>query len=108
MARARKRVCSTPGCPRIQVDVKCPEHRRIAEQARGTTTQRGYGAAHQTARETWRPAVEAGSVTCWRCSRPILAEQQWDLGHDDHDRSRYRGPEHVACNRGTASRRASI
>lgn len=105
MARARMRVCSVAGCARIQREPQCAEHRREHEQRRGSSTARGYGQTHRNRREAWLPAVEAGTVQCWRCNRPILPEQQWDLGHDDHDRTRYRGPEHIACNRATASRR---
>jgi predicted kinase len=76
-------------------------------RARGTTLQRGYGADHRRERAKWAPLVEAGQVRCWRpeCGQPIRPGQPWDLGHDDHDRSVYRGPEHAACNR--ATRRAS-
>ena len=105
MARAHNRVCSQPGCPHIQPEAKCPQHRQAAEHARGTTTQRGYGTAHQAARNQWKPAVQTGGVTCWRCAQPIRPDQRWDLGHDDHDRTRYRGPEHIGCNRATAGRR---
>lgn len=104
MARARMRVCSEPGCPSMQTEYKCLAHRRIAEQARGTTAQRGYGATHQHMREAWRPAVQAGRVHCARCGRPIRPGQLWDLGHHDRDRTRYTGPEHAACNRRTAGR----
>jgi hypothetical protein len=60
----------------------------------GGTAARGYGAKHQAERKRWTPRVKAGLVNCWRCGRPILPGQPWDLGHDDHDRSVYRGPEH--------------
>lgn len=61
----------------------------------GSTTQRGYGSSHQTRRKRLAPQVEAGETTCWRCGLPIRPGQQWDLGHSDHDRSQYRGPEHA-------------
>lgn len=107
MSRARKRVCAEPGCPAVQTETRCPQHRRDAEQRRGTSTQRGYGTEHRNLRETLRPQVEAGTVRCWRCGLPISPGQRWDLGHDDIDRSRYRGPEHTACNRATAGRRST-
>lgn len=45
--------------------------------------------------------VEAGGVLCWRCGALIDRRAPWDLGHDDVDRTKYRGPEHRACNRAT-------
>ena len=105
MSRTRNRVCATPGCPHIQPETKCPQHMQQAEQARGTTTQRGYGTPHQTARRQWQPLVQAGGVACARCGRPIHPDQPWDLGHHDRDRTRYTGPEHASCNRATANRR---
>jgi hypothetical protein len=65
----------------------------------GGTADRGYGAEHQALREKLRPSVEAGAVVCWRCGYPIHPTTPWDLGHDDHDRTIYRGPEHMRCNR---------
>ena len=38
------------------------------------------------------------------CGRLIMPGEAWDLGHNDLDRSRYSGPEHSKCNRGTAGR----
>lgn len=64
-----------------------------------TTTQRGYGKAHQRARARWAPIVATGKAACGRCGHLIAKGEPWDLGHDDLDRSRYRGPEHVGCNR---------
>lgn len=80
--------------------------------SKGSTNQRGYGSAHQRLRAKWAPQVKAGQVNCWRCQQPIHPGQQWDLGHDDHDRGHYRGPEHARAkdctaggNRATAGRR---
>ena len=73
-------------------------------QPKGNTTARGYGAEHQKLRRRIAPLVAAGQAICWRCGQKIPAGSSWDLGHDDHDRSRYRGPEHVKCNRATSAR----
>jgi hypothetical protein len=68
----------------------------------GRTTRHGYGAAHQKLRAQLAPIVATGLVRCWRCRELISARQRWDLGHD-RDRRYYRGPEHVHCNRATAT-----
>ncbi len=62
---------------------------------RGSTTARGYGGRHQALRKQWAPRVAAGEVNCWRCRQPIEPGMEWDLGHHDHDRSKYNGPEHA-------------
>ncbi|PXY33702.1 hypothetical protein BAY59_10800 [Prauserella coralliicola] len=76
--------------------------------SRGTTAQRGYGSEHQAERARLAPDVEAGLAVCWRCGQSIEPHEPWDLGHDDHDRGAYRGPEHARCNRATRGRRVAI
>lgn len=100
-------VCSEPGCPEIQETRRCPTHTRSREQARGTRQQRGYGAEHEQARARMAPLVEAGLAHCWRCGRWLNPDEPWDAGHDDLDRTIYRGPECLPCNRATAGRHAS-
>jgi hypothetical protein len=76
-------------------------------KAKGNTTQRGYGTEHQRLRRQLRATVDLGLAVCWRCGSRIKAGEPWDLGHDDDDRTRYRGPEHLGCNRGAGGRRAN-
>lgn len=71
---------------------------------RPTTHQRGYGHQHQTLRNTLRQHVDTGQATCWRCHQPIHPGTPWHLGHDDHDRTVYKGPEHARCNITAANR----
>lgn len=79
--------------------------RRIPD--RGNTTARGYGSAHQKLRAEVKKIVDRGEAYCWRCGGFIPPGAPFDLGHDDQDRSVYRGPEHTRCNRATSGRRAS-
>lgn len=68
-------------------------------QPRPNTTQRGYGAEHQRLRRQYVDQLREGEVLeCWRCFGPIYDEADMHVGHDDHDRSITRGPEHRLCN----------
>jgi hypothetical protein len=100
-----KRVCLEPGCPTLTDTSRCERHTRERDRARGTRQQRGYDAKHYKARSRVAPLVATGQVKCWRCGELINPAEPWDYGHDDLDRTVYRGPEHAACNRATASRR---
>lgn len=88
----------------LTTGTRCTECQRARNTQRGSTTARGYGPEHQRLRALWTPLVATGTVTCWRCTELIQPNQPWDLGHADHDRTVYRGPEHRACNRATAGR----
>lgn len=84
----------------------CIPCERKRDALRGSAARRGYGRDHQAKREEWRPIVESGEVICWRCNRRIHSRAKWDLGHDDMDKSKYKGPEHRACNRQTKTHEA--
>jgi len=70
----------------------------------GSTFANGYTKRHEAERKRWKPKVDAGLVNCWRCGQWLDPAQPWDLGHDDQDRTKYRGPECIACNRGAGAR----
>ena len=76
----------------------------------GGTAARGYGAAHQALRAKLLPL--AYGTDCYRCGQVMLPSQELHLGHDDHDRTKYRGIEHAQCNvragaiKGNEARRA--
>lgn len=104
-----KRVCAEGNCP-VLIDAgtrdgRCDEHRRAKDKARGTRIERGYDSQHTALRRRWKTRVDLGGVRCARCGQPIQPGGAFDLDHDDHDRSRYLGPSHPACNRATAGRR---
>lgn len=101
-----KRPCIEDGCPILTTRTRCTDHERHRDQQRGTRQDRGYDAAHDQHRRNWEPRVATGTVRCWRCHKLIRPIEPWDLGHDDHDRTITRGPEHAnQCNRAEAGRR---
>ena len=98
------KVCSEPGCPNLQPETRCLDHRRAYERGRGTRQQRGYDSAHDKLRAEYQRRMDAGQpYSCWRCSKPINP-QHWTLGHCDDDRSRYHGPECPPCDYATSGR----
>lgn len=68
------------------------------------TNDKGYGYQHRKLRKQWAAIVDKGDAHCWRCGAWLDPDQPWHLGHDDHDRSKYRGPECVPCNTATYGR----
>jgi hypothetical protein len=71
---------------------------------RPTTAERGYDYKHVQLRRALLAAMPDGQP-CAGCGRPMFRSQAryLDLGHDDHDRTRYRGLEHRRCNRSRAA-----
>ena len=106
-ARRGPKVCATPGCPHLTgAGSYCAEHERDRDQARGTTTQRGYGTQHQRTRAALLPA--AIGTPCPRCGQPMLSHQALDLGHStplaQDPSSRGDRIEHAGCNRSAGAR----
>jgi hypothetical protein len=82
-----------------------------AKKRRPSPRERGYGERHRRLRTEWAREVKKGTVRCARCGKFIAPDADWDLGHDDHNRSKYKGPEHATCNRraaGQAARAAQL
>lgn len=74
-----------------------------------TTTERGYGTAHQRERARLKPLVDAGHAWCAQpiCIYPtrwIQPGTRWALGHNDA-RTAWIGPVHHACNQLDGARR---
>lgn len=102
-----------------QVGTRCPRCTRrrkkgercptcAARRNKASTTERGYGSPHQVLRAAVAVDVAEGRAVCWRCGKLIAKNAEWDLGHDDNDRSLYKGPEHRRqCNRKAAGQRAN-
>ncbi|WP_410657846.1 HNH endonuclease [Amycolatopsis sp. lyj-112] len=106
MVNVGKRFCAG-GCRRVLATAgRCPECKRAKQQqqdqARGTSTQRGYGYDHVLA----RAELLADEPVCWICGLP---------GADtaDHLRPRSRGgrseidnylPAHKRCNSSRGSK----
>lgn len=90
---------------------KRTKKQRVKAKKRGTTAQRGYGSYHRRLRRKWQVelnrawALGQPGLLCWRCHKPILRDQPWDLGHFDKADG-HAGPEHAACNRATAKKRS--
>lgn len=80
---------------------RCPACQAKATAQRNTranTTQRGYGSAHQQARQQYLAAWQPGDA-CAHCGQPMWTKAGLDLAHTE-DRSGYRGLAHAECNRG--------
>lgn len=108
MARRRAlAICSVPGCPEYtDCGGRCEDHRREAEQRRGSARQRGYGRQHE---QRFRPAVLARDPACvctdaahnhgQPCGKPSVHADHWphsrrelvEQGEDPNDPKHGRG-----------------
>lgn len=87
---------------------------RARDQARGSSTARGYDRAHETERLAWVPLIATGTVRCRRapsgqCVAPsplIRPDEAWHLGHPDAACPAPKAPEHVICNVGAPRRQS--
>ena len=100
-----KRVCLEPGCPELidQGASRCVDHERARDKARGTSTERGYGADHIKLRADLAP--KAIGKICHFCNEPMLPGQPLALDHTE-DRTGYRGMVHTGCNAADGGRRS--
>lgn len=98
-----ERPCFTPGCPNTTSGQYCAHHAREKERARGTATQRGYGAKWEHRRKAFlaRPENQYCRCGCGGASTDVDHIQAvtgpddprfWDetnwqpLAHDCHAR----------------------
>lgn len=77
MPRRGLRVCTVPRCPNLTKGGYCAQHRREADQARGTAAQRGYGGRH---RSRFRAGVLQRNPVCVLCKqRRATVADHWPL-----------------------------
>lgn len=103
------RRCAWHNCPQLvkQGTRFCTIHAHAYERQRGSSTARGYNAAHRHLRKEWEARLATGQThTCAKCGQPVTATDQWDLGHTDNRQS-WTGPEHRHCNRQDGQHKAT-
>ena len=103
------RRCAWHNCPQLvkQGTRFCAIHTHAYERQRGSSTARGYDAAHRHLRRAWEARLATGEThTCAKCGQPVTAADQWDLGHTDNRQS-WTGPEHRSCNRKDGQHKAT-
>lgn len=103
------RRCAWHNCPQLvpQGQRFCHAHDHAYNQQRGSSTARGYDAAHRHLRRAWEARLATGEThTCAKCGQPVTAADQWDLGHTDNRQS-WTGPEHRSCNRKDGQHKAT-
>jgi len=73
------RTCKTQGCPTLTDAPLCPEHRRIAERARGSASVRGYTSP------AWRrlraQALARDLFKCQSCGALLMKKGEAQVDH---------------------------
>jgi hypothetical protein len=82
-------------------------HRRPKTQAELERRRQYASPEHQAQVAAVKAAVASGTAHCWRCGKHLPPGSKAHAGHDDHDRTVYRGPECPACNLRTAARKGN-
>lgn len=103
------RRCAWRNCPQLvkQGTRFCAIHTHEYERQRGSSTARGYNAAHRHLRRAWEARLATGEThICAKCGQPVTDADQWDLGHTDNRQS-WTGPEHRHCNRKDGQHKAT-
>ncbi len=67
-------VCTTPGCPALTPDARCPACKRTAELARGSAASRGYDSR-------WRSRRARFLRRCSTCQHPDCDQPATDVDH---------------------------
>lgn len=94
------RPCIERGCPEYTPRTRCPAHERARDARRGSTAQRGYGAAHQHERAKLRALLPdwcGGGCGAW-----LTPDGPWVAAHnlDGHPEYGYH-PSCLSCNQRT-------
>lgn len=82
-------------------------HRKVDNAATRARVAQYRSPEHKRRRALAKLEVDAGRAHCWRCGTWLHPESAWHLGHDDYDRTLYRGAECAACNLRAAARKGA-
>lgn len=82
-------------------------HRKANTAAEQARRAQYASREHRDAVKAVKAQVAAGNAHCWRCGRYLPPGSKVHAGHDDHDRTVYRGPECAPCNLKAAARKGN-
>lgn len=82
-------------------------HRRPKTEAEAARRRQYASPEHRAQVLAVQQAVAAGTAYCWRCGKYLPPGSPAHAGHDDHDRTVYRGPECPTCNLRSAARKGN-